>query len=79
MHYPPVVDVLDPYILLVHQGIVEGLFIDDMDRRRRGVNRNTAFESFKLLAETGKVQVDCRTNVAHDKKSYVADYMVGCE
>ncbi|KAI5264842.1 hypothetical protein E4T47_08679 [Aureobasidium subglaciale] len=26
-HFPPIVDLLDPYILLVHQGIVEDVFL----------------------------------------------------
>lgn len=79
VHYPPVIDVLDPYILLVHQGIVESLFIDDLVKRGKTVRRNTAFESFDNIAKTGRLQVNCRTNVTQDKKTYITQYLVGCE
>ncbi|CCE34676.1 hypothetical protein E4U22_008815 [Claviceps purpurea] len=79
VHYPPVIDVLDRYILLVHQGIVESLFIDDLAKRGKTVRRNTAFESYDTIAETGRLQVNCRTNVTQDKKMYTTQYLVGCD
>ncbi|ODA79607.1 hypothetical protein RJ55_05201 [Drechmeria coniospora] len=80
VHYPPVIDVLDPYILLVHQGIVEGLFIDDMRKRGREVRRNTAFDSYEFPAgKAGQLQVNCRTNVTHDKRTILTQYLVGCD
>ncbi|KAG6019495.1 hypothetical protein E4U19_007177 [Claviceps sp. Clav32 group G5] len=79
VHYPPVIDVLDRYILLVHQGIVESLFIDDIAKRGKTVRRNTAFESYDTIAETGRLQVNCRTNVTQDKKTYTTQYLVGCD
>lgn len=78
IHYPPVIDVLDPYILLVHQGIVEGLFIDDLAKRGKTVRRNAAFESFENIPKTGQLKVNCRTNVTQDKKTYITQYLVGC-
>ncbi|POR33233.1 Phenol 2-monooxygenase [Tolypocladium paradoxum] len=80
VHYPPVIDVLDPYILLVHQGIVESLFIDDLRKRGREVRRNTAFDSYEYPAgKTGQLQVNCRTNVNHDKRTILTQYLVGCD
>ncbi|KAG5930167.1 hypothetical protein E4U42_002719 [Claviceps africana] len=79
VHYPPVIDVLDPYILLVHQGIVESLFIDDLSKRGKAVRRNTAFESYDNIAKTSRLQVNCRTNVTQDKKTYITQYLVGCD
>ncbi|RCI14584.1 hypothetical protein L249_6811 [Ophiocordyceps polyrhachis-furcata BCC 54312] len=80
VHYPPVIDVLDPYILLVHQGIVESLFIDDMRKRGREVRRNTAFESYDhITGKSGHIQVNCYTNVNHDKRTILAQYLVGCD
>lgn len=80
IHYPPVIDVLDPYILLVHQGIVERVFIDDMRKRGKEVRRNTAFDSYDLTAVNSvHLQVNCRTNVNHDKRTVLANYLVGCE
>lgn len=45
VHYPPVVDVLEPYILLVHQGMIEDLFIEDMKARGVQVQRRAIFET----------------------------------
>ena len=80
VHYPPVIDVLDPYILLVHQGVVENLFIDDIKKRGIEVMRNTAFDSYKLPDdETGPLLVNCRTNVTQDRSTISTQYLVGCE
>jgi len=80
VHYPPVIDVLDPYILLVHQGMVESLFIDDMKRRGGEVRRNTAFESYSVPEDkSGPLQVNTLANVTRDKRTILAQYLVGCE
>ncbi|KJZ78410.1 hypothetical protein HIM_02448 [Hirsutella minnesotensis 3608] len=80
VHYPPVIDVLDPYILLVHQGIVESLFIEDMHKRGKEVRRNTAFDSYDHVpGKPGHLQVNCRINVTHDKRSILTQYLVGCD
>lgn len=73
------IDVLDPYILLVHQGIVESLFIEDMSKRGKTVRRNTAFESYDTVTKTNQLQINCRTNVTRDKKTYLTQYLVGCK
>ncbi|KAI9171393.1 Phenol hydroxylase [Paramyrothecium foliicola] len=80
VHYPPVIDVLDPYILLVHQGMVEGLFIEDMKKRGQEVRRNTAFESYSVPDDkTGPLRVNCRTNVTQDRRTFLAQYLIGCD
>lgn len=80
VHYPPIIDVLDPYLLLVHQGMVEGLFIDDMRKHGKEVRRNMAFESYSVSdSNSGPLQVNCRTNVNQDKRSVLAQYLIGCE
>lgn len=80
VHYPPVIDVLDPYVLLVHQGIVESLFIDDMKKRGIEVQRNTAFNSYSVCDDNkGILQIDCRTNVTQDRKLILTQYLVGCK
>lgn len=80
VHYPPVIDVLDPYILLVHQGIVEGLFIDDLRKRGKEVRRNVAFDSYDSSAgKSGHLRVNCYTNVTHDKRTFLTQYLVGCD
>jgi hypothetical protein len=80
VHYPPIIDVLDPYILLVHQGMVEGLFLEDMKKRGKEVRRNMAFESYSVPDnKTGPLQVNCRANVNQDKRSVLTQYLIGCE
>ncbi len=82
VHYPPVIDVLDPYILLVHQGMVESLFLEDMRKRGLEVRRNTAFESYSVCDSrqtAGLLQINCRTNVTQDRRTLLAQYLVGCE
>jgi len=80
VHYPPIIDVLDPYILLVHQGMVEGIFIDDMRERGVTVRRNTAFESYNVPEDKTKpLQVNCRANVTQDRRSILSQYLIGCK
>ncbi|KAK4136361.1 hypothetical protein BT67DRAFT_373541 [Trichocladium antarcticum] len=80
VHYPPIIDVLDPYILLVHQGMVESLFIEDMKKRGYEVRRNTAFDSYSVCDNRGgPLQINCRTNVTQDRKTILAQYLVGCD
>ncbi len=70
VHYPPVIDVLDPYILLVHQGMVESLFIEDL--KKRGGSRcgeilpltRTAY----AMGRPALSKVNCRANVTQDRK-----------
>lgn len=79
IHYPPIIDVLDPYILLVHQGMVEGIFIDDLKKRGVEVRRNTAFESYSVPEnKAGPLQVNCRTNVTQDRRTILTQYLIGC-
>jgi phenol 2-monooxygenase len=80
IHYPPVVDLLDPYILLVHQGIVEGIFEDDLRERGTVVSRNTAFVDFDYTPMSIRpLTVNCRQDVIHAKKTYATRYIVGCD
>lgn len=79
VHYPPVIDVLDPYILLVHQGMVEALFIEDLKKRGVEVRRNHAFDSYSVCdSKGGPLQVNCRANVTQDRKTLLTQYLVGC-
>ncbi|KAK3395616.1 hypothetical protein B0T20DRAFT_481972 [Sordaria brevicollis] len=80
IHYPPIIDVLDPYILLVHQGMVESLFIEDLKKRGVEVRRNTAFDSYSVCdGSNGPLQVNCLTNVTQDRKTILTQYLVGCD
>ncbi|KAH8884478.1 hypothetical protein GQ53DRAFT_752089 [Thozetella sp. PMI_491] len=80
VHYPPVIDVLDPYILLVHQGMVESLFIEDLKKRGVEVRRNHAFDSYSVCdGKGGPLQVNCRANVTQDRRLFLTQYLVGCD
>ncbi|KAL1645389.1 hypothetical protein SLS61_008329 [Didymella pomorum] len=80
IHYPPVVDLLDPYILLVHQGMVEAVFEDDLRERGTTVLRNTAFESLEYTPQMIRpLTVSCRQDVSQTKKSFATRYVVGCD
>jgi hypothetical protein len=79
IHYPPIIDVLDPYLLLVHQGVIESLFIEDLKKRGIKVRRNTAFDSYSVCDnKAGPLQINCRANVTQDRKTVLAQYLVGC-
>jgi 2-polyprenyl-6-methoxyphenol hydroxylase-like FAD-dependent oxidoreductase len=80
IHYPPVVDLLDPYILLVHQGMVEGVLEDDLRERGVVVSRNTAFTDFDYTPMSIRpLTVNCQQDVNHAKKTFATRYIVGCD
>ncbi|KAF2187167.1 FAD monooxygenase-like protein [Zopfia rhizophila CBS 207.26] len=80
IHYPPVVDLLDPYILLVHQGMVESVFVDDLKERGVEVERNTAFVDFEYTPQKVRpLQVICKQNVDQTRKTLGTRYIVGCD
>jgi phenol 2-monooxygenase len=80
VHYPPVVDLLDPYILLVHQGMVESLFEDDLNERGTAVSRNTAFVDFDYTPTAIRpLKVNCQQDANQARKSFYTRYVVGCD
>ncbi|KAH8732677.1 FAD binding domain-containing protein [Phaeosphaeriaceae sp. PMI808] len=80
VHYPPLVDLLDPYILLVHQGMVEDIFEDDLRERGNVVSRNTAFVDLEYTPMAIRpLTVHCQQDVSHSKKTHFARYVVGCD
>ncbi|KAF2636583.1 FAD monooxygenase-like protein [Massarina eburnea CBS 473.64] len=80
VHYPPVVDLLDPYILLVHQGMVESVFVDDLQERGVQVVRNTAFADFAYTPQNIRpLTVRCRQDVNQTARTFGTRYIVGCD
>lgn len=77
VHYPPVVDLLDPYILLVHQGMVEEVFLDDLQSRGVQVQRNSEFLSYEHDGQA--LRITYRDKQTGDKQSIKTDYLVGCD
>ncbi|CDK25403.1 unnamed protein product [Kuraishia capsulata CBS 1993] len=47
-HFPSVVDLRRPYILLTHQGVVERMFMDDILLRNLKVDRNCKFQKYQI-------------------------------
>lgn len=80
-HFPPIVDVLEPYILLVHQGMIEELFLDDMAAHNLSVDRKCRFDSYTIDESPNEAYpVVARYTAEGDEKRVVrARYMVGCD
>ncbi|KAK6583025.1 hypothetical protein PZA11_004101 [Diplocarpon coronariae] len=78
VHYPPgVVDVQDPFILLVHQGMVEDIFLEDLALRGVEVIRNLPFSRFKET-ERG-VETECEDILSKRPRFFTSQYLVGCD
>ncbi|KAH6886313.1 FAD binding domain-containing protein [Thelonectria olida] len=78
VHYPPeIVDVLQPYILLCHQGMVEGVFVDDLRKSGAEVKRSHSFKTYTSDAE-GPLKISADW-AEHGEQTILADYLVGCD
>ncbi|KZL87492.1 fad binding domain-containing protein [Colletotrichum incanum] len=78
IHYPAsVVDVLQPYILLCHQGMMEGVFIDDLRRSGVEVQRSLSFRAYSAMND-GSLQVDC-DHAEMGPTQIISEYLVGCD
>ncbi|PBP25483.1 hypothetical protein BUE80_DR003541 [Diplocarpon rosae] len=78
VHYPPgIVDVQDPFILLVHQGMVENIFLDDLALRGVAVIRNSPFSRYRET-KCG-VEVACEDHSSKKPKIFTSKYVVGCD
>ena len=80
VHYPSAVDLLDPYILLVHQGMIEAIFEDDLGERGTFVLRNTSFVDFDYTPQMVRpLTVTCRQENVQATASFATRYLVGCD
>lgn len=78
IHYPEgSVDVLDPYILLCHQGMVEATFLRAMRERGVHVQRSTRFETYQQ-PKNGDV-LDIVVKKDGTERTLHSRYLVGCE
>lgn len=78
VHYPSdAVDVLHPFILLCHQGMVEGMFVEDMRQSGVEVRRGSKFDSFSYA--TGDRAVSATFETEKGPASVQTDYLVGCD
>ncbi|KAK5116831.1 hypothetical protein LTR85_009091 [Meristemomyces frigidus] len=79
VHYPPLVDVLEPYILLFHEGLVEEVFLDDMRARGIEVTRSSPFVSYHQGADAGTLEVVAQDLCSGKEKRLHAKYLVGTD
>lgn len=80
VHYPgDAVDVLHPFILLCHQGMVEGMFVDDLRQSGFEVRRGCKFETFGYGQGDGGSPIQVTYTHENSEKSLESDYLVGCD
>lgn len=80
MHFPPIIDLLDPYILLAHQGMVEEAFVRDLESRGTHVHRNVTFESCQQISTKSNhnsVHINCSS--AGEMHTIATQYLIGCK
>lgn len=70
-------DVQDPFILLVHQGMVEDVFLDDLRIRGVEVVRNSSF--IRCQETASDVEIECEDAISRKPKFYTSQYVVGCD
>lgn len=75
------VDVEDPFILLVHQGMVEDVFLQDL--KTRGVevcrNRKVVIHTKTKSATKSQLTVECEIPQTGEIDSFHSNYLVGCD
>ena len=73
-------DALDPYVLLVHQGMIEDVFIKDLASRGVNVERNMAFVScIEDPHESYRVDTLCRNASTGEGRVIRAKFVIGCD
>ena len=78
-HFPHVVDLLDPYILLVHQGMVEDTFLQDMQTRGVGVTRSSPFVRYTNQGSGHALDVFSHSSTTGKERLWQTKYLVGCD
>ncbi|KAL1636616.1 hypothetical protein SLS58_009740 [Diplodia intermedia] len=79
VHYPPeTVDLLDPYLLLVHQGIIEEVFINDLKERNIEIRRDTTLMDYAYTGKTSPLEITYLADNQY-RCSTNASYLVGCD
>ncbi|KAK2609298.1 hypothetical protein QQS21_002079 [Conoideocrella luteorostrata] len=81
VHYPAsIVDVLHPFILLCHQGMVEDVFVEDLRQSGVEVSRSHSFQKFQQSGDdsAGALHIECLVS-NREKKTVTSDYIVGCD
>ncbi|KAF7947617.1 hypothetical protein EAE96_008699 [Botrytis aclada] len=81
IHYPKeIVDLLDPNLLLIHQGMIEDVFIQDLRSRGVEVQRNSSFVGLvQPRSENEDIVVKYKDVQTGEDKVLKTKYLVGCD
>jgi phenol 2-monooxygenase len=80
VHYPKDVNVKDPYILLVHQGMVEEVLLNDMSQRGIEVSRSSPFVTYTAKSSTaGPLEITYIDHKTGRPATLKSKYLVGCD
>lgn len=81
VHYPAdAVDVLHPFILLCHQGMVEGMFVEDMRHSGIEVQRGSKFDTLSYETAGDRSSVLAKFGKSDGTSADImTDYLVGCD
>ncbi|KAF7854445.1 uncharacterized protein EAF02_011620 [Botrytis sinoallii] len=81
IHYPKdIVDLLDPNLLLIHQGMIEDVFIQDLRARGVEVQRNSSFVGIvQPTSENEDIVVKYKDIQTGEDKLLKSKYLVGCD
>lgn len=79
VHYPAfIVDLIDPFVLIGHQGMVEKVFVEDLAKRGVSVRRCHYFDGL-TVKDDGSMEVQTRFNVMRDLRTFETSFVVGCD
>ncbi|EPQ51920.1 FAD/NAD P-binding domain-containing protein [Gloeophyllum trabeum ATCC 11539] len=81
-HYPSpsIIDVLDPYMLLGHQGMVEDVLLLDMKSHGVGVTRNATFTEYSRQTNIREsINVEYKDTATGSMRHLQTTYVVGCD
>lgn len=82
VHYPAfIVDLVDPFLLIGHQGMVEKVFVEDLAKRGITVKRCHKLDSVSVKDDgtTTTMEVQAAFNVTRDLRAFDTTYLVGCD
>ncbi|ROW01937.1 hypothetical protein VMCG_05572 [Cytospora schulzeri] len=79
VHYPAfIVDLIEPFVLIGHQGMVEKVFVEDLAKRGVSVRRCHRFDGLTVKGD-GSMEVQARFNVTRDLRAFDTSFVVGCD
>lgn len=79
IHYPPSVDTLDPYVLLVHQGMIEDVFLKDLKSHGVQVTRSSPFVLCSSKDSNNIIESTCKDAITGGGKIIRSKYVIGCD